>query len=666
MALSIITDKFRIENAKKFIQSIKSRPYPAIFSTTQTDYEREKVENLDGENDVLYMFIGKITSWYDPNNLPAGAENAEVPVPDARMDFRQETEVWANAIAAKQISPLNVKHAVYRENWSNNTKYPYFRSDASNTTTLSSVSEPNFFVLDENEFRVYKCLFNNYSSLSTQRPSLVGGIGGDTRRIQREPFFTNDGYLWKYMYTIDPSDALNFLTADYIPVSKDDVNDDGTNNNATVDGAVYKIAITQKITNEDATEVVPSPSSTSDFIRVKLEDSTVINDTGNEKIIVDITDATNRQRIASDDPDDMVNYQIEHVIDDGSTKIIEVAKIVSSTVDINNLELTYERLDNEGQPFTSISGGETENWFISPYIEIGGEGKNASAVMRIDGEDTFFESSTQAMFIGDLSSFTASEGGAVDIIMISNGEGYRNIFKRNDKGLTRESYVRIKRGESALGSDVATGLKTDPDDRDIQNFAQIVSVTPFGGHSYDNVSELYGYSIIINVTFSGDETGSATVQNDFRNIALIQNPLELDESLADADIYRQTIKIQVDGNQTSILSPDALVTNVAAGLKGKIVEFEFDSGLNRTTIQLSSTVGFFDLEAQDFYDVGTLVVNGETMTITDQGIFEKGLGSGVANQGLLFTSGDVMYVENRQPIIRAADQSENIKLIIEY
>ena len=29
-------------------------------------------------------------------------------------------------------------------------------------------------------------------------------------------------------------------------------------------------------------------------------------------------------------------------------------------------------------------------------------------------------------------------------------------------------------------------------------------------------------------------------------------------------------------------------------------------------------------------------------------------------------TGDVMYVENRSPITRAADQTENVKLIIEF
>jgi hypothetical protein len=30
------------------------------------------------------------------------------------------------------------------------------------------------------------------------------------------------------------------------------------------------------------------------------------------------------------------------------------------------------------------------------------------------------------------------------------------------------------------------------------------------------------------------------------------------------------------------------------------------------------------------------------------------------------TSGDILYVENRKPITRASDQTENIKLIVEF
>ena len=40
--------------------------------------------------------------------------------------------------------------------------------------------------------------------------------------------------------------------------------------------------------------------------------------------------------------------------------------------------------------------------------------------------------------------------------------------------------------------------------------------------------------------------------------------------------------------------------------------------------------------------------------------------SGYSNPELAADSGDILYVENRSPITRASDQTENIKLIIEF
>ena len=40
--------------------------------------------------------------------------------------------------------------------------------------------------------------------------------------------------------------------------------------------------------------------------------------------------------------------------------------------------------------------------------------------------------------------------------------------------------------------------------------------------------------------------------------------------------------------------------------------------------------------------------------------------SGYSSAELDEDSGDILYIENRAPIVRAADQTENIKLIIEF
>ena len=40
--------------------------------------------------------------------------------------------------------------------------------------------------------------------------------------------------------------------------------------------------------------------------------------------------------------------------------------------------------------------------------------------------------------------------------------------------------------------------------------------------------------------------------------------------------------------------------------------------------------------------------------------------SNVANGAMQIGSGDVIYIENRAPVARASDQTEDIKLIIEF
>ena len=238
MALSIITDKFRIENAKKFVQSVKQRVYPSDFSTTTTDYEAAKSVVLNSKADALYMMIGKITTWYDPNDLPSGIADADA-VPAITDDIRSETEVWHNAQIVKKVTTTHVRHVIPRQNWVTGVVYPFYQSNASNTTTYSSTSTENFYVLDEAEYRVYKCLWNNYGSNSTVKPTQVGG-GNNAKRIQTEPFETTDGYIWKYMYTISSADVTNFVTDNFIPVEKDDTNTPNT----TADGGIYKIYLT--------------------------------------------------------------------------------------------------------------------------------------------------------------------------------------------------------------------------------------------------------------------------------------------------------------------------------------------------------------------------------------------------------------------------------------
>ena len=76
------------------------------------------------------------------------------------------------------------------------------------------------------------------------------------------------------------------------------------------------------------------------------------------------------------------------------------------------------------------------------------------------------------------------------------------------------------------------------------------------------------------------------------------------------------------------------------------------SGANAITGASSSAAGTPDSTA----DTAVTLANGFTITFTD----------GYANPELQPDSGDIIYNENRSPISRATDQTEDIKIVVEF
>ena len=69
---------------------------------------------------------------------------------------------------------------------------------------------------------------------------------------------------------------------------------------------------------------------------------------------------------------------------------------------------------------------------------------------------------------------------------------------------------------------------------------------------------------------------------------------------------------------------------------------------------------------------GTNVITGSTSSATGtptgntETVNNVSLVSGYSTSEIDADSGDVMYIENRAPVNRSADQTENVKLIIEF
>ena len=186
---ALVTNKFRIHNAKQFVEAFDEVSFTSGTSVTDSS-------GLLNTN--MYLFIGKVTSWSDDQTPPTPT--------DAVANTHYEN--WRDMIAAKKITSSDVSHAIPRKNWTNNTSYFAYTHNAA---TLFS---QDFYVMTD-DYNVYKCLANNDTTSAgiVGTTSTVKPTGTGTSIIS-----TADGYKWKFMYQISAADALKFVTPNYIPV----------------------------------------------------------------------------------------------------------------------------------------------------------------------------------------------------------------------------------------------------------------------------------------------------------------------------------------------------------------------------------------------------------------------------------------------------------------
>ena len=176
---------------------------------------------------VGYVTIG--------NHVPYANESSPNSIVDSVSD---EKSVWDNMYAAKKITGNDVELVIPRVNWTSSTKYKQYDDRISVDDLLTGNTTINvkpMYVLTSSR-NVYKCLSNNVSANSTVEPS------GDFTTANGT-ISTADGYIWKYLYNVKPTNR--FLTTDWIPApistNKLDYNVSQT---SPIDGEVTTIVVT--------------------------------------------------------------------------------------------------------------------------------------------------------------------------------------------------------------------------------------------------------------------------------------------------------------------------------------------------------------------------------------------------------------------------------------
>ena len=207
---AIITEKFRQSNADAFFADVASSKY--------------------------YMFVGKPSPWTSEG---AATDSA----PPAPVDsIAPESYYWDDMLAAKLISSKS--YVIPRRDFSTSVAFDMYRHDVggvstgnySNTKTTSSSGATNVFdstyYFKTSEHKVYKVLYNG-DQLQTGAANISGS---EPTSVNAAPFWQDNNYYIKFMYTMTTSEVQNFLTTDFMPVK--------VNANADANRGVYVFMVT--------------------------------------------------------------------------------------------------------------------------------------------------------------------------------------------------------------------------------------------------------------------------------------------------------------------------------------------------------------------------------------------------------------------------------------
>ena len=307
---------------------------------------------------------------------------------------------------------------------------------------------------------------------------------------------------------------------------------------------------------------------------------------------------------------------------------------LSASQQVNFLSTDFMAVATDSTVSSAAGDGAINIIKIKTAGSSGADGTHTGVPIRGDGSS-------------GVCSVTVSSGAVSAVTVTTPGTGY--TF----------AYIRVADIVSA-GATGLTGTELD------------VIIEPKGGHGKDAVDELGGFFVMTNTNFEGAETsnsGDFNTTNDFRRVSIIKDP-NSGGSAATATTLRGVKAILLSGSPGSF-TVDEKITQATTGAVGRVVEYD---STNKILYYLQTRFNNFGLDTN-----GNLTAFSGTNTITgaDSGatgtpssststVDSVSFTSGYAASELDHDSGDVVYIENRAPITRASDQTENVKLVIEF
>ena len=605
---ALVTTEFRIHNAKQFRE---------MFSEA-AQYGGATASAALSTN--MYLFIGKSSAWsgsYNDGTTTYSYTDTTQPDPNNTNAPSSDTTAntsyshWKDMIAAKKVASSDVSHVIARNNWTSGRYYSMFDDTVKFSSLTSSQASQDVYTGSANAtatlypMYVMNSTFKVYKCLYNNK----------TESGRPQPS------------TVEPTHTTVSAAA---PA-------------AQADGYVWKYMYT--ISAAESLKFV-----TSSYIPVKqIRDANSYGQGGNAGGMA--------VGGAKDDSSDQVSVERNAI--DGALDVFV----------ISNDGANYHFENNK----SIASGTGTSLVISSPTLTAGNAYANSSVYFTYSGvsyvrkvASSTYNSGTSQATLTLSATLGVTLSGSMPTCNVApwpriNGDGHGQqlvLTANTTSGAATGSVGGVTVVNSGNSFTTATmTVSTQPGASSPSGAVVTPIIPPKGGHGYDPVSELGGFFTMINTKLTQSESGAFTTSNDFRKIGLLKDPNTNGGYVRYSSDTADQAKVVTFSANNEVITGDITITQAASGATAYVVDVNAAASTMRV---IDTTNGLSDTNGYDGKP-GSL----QTSQAATSGTLSFTVGA-VANGAMSIGSGEIIYIENRAPVARAADQTEDIKLIIEF
>ena len=371
------------------------------------------------------------------------------------------------------------------------------------------------------------------------------------------------------------------------------------------------------------------------------------------------------------------DYRVYKVLDNNKGKHLATTSTSTSTITLGGYVLKY---------MYSLTSTEIEKYLTTDFMPVSTDSTVSAAAVDgsieslvITGGTGYTDGTFYAAIYGDGTNQGTATGAIVRITIASGAIQGFGVTAGTDTTIhaagAAYTYGTVNLGTGYTFSD--TSLSSASSVGSGSGGVVSVQAGPKGGHGDNAITELGGHYVMMNTTLTQAEGDDFTTKNDFRRVGLVIDPYNYGTTtIASASTRRQTASLKLTST-SGTFDPDEKISQTTTGAIGKVVEWDAVNNIlyyqqERFGDYGTSSVGaFIAFSGANAVTGATSNASGTPDASADAAITLAGGGSitftnGYANPELDPDSGNIIYVENRKPISRASDQTEDIKLIIEF